>query len=47
MKMMSINMQCLFLFQEHGHTPYVVLLLKYLNKWKAEVGLEENTKQYY
>ncbi|CAH3109156.1 unnamed protein product [Pocillopora meandrina] len=22
--------------QEHGHTPYVVLLLKYLNKWKAE-----------
>ncbi|XP_015754428.1 PREDICTED: NEDD8-activating enzyme E1 regulatory subunit-like [Acropora digitifera] len=24
--------------QEHGHTPYVVLLLKYLNRWKAEVG---------
>ncbi|CAH3176008.1 unnamed protein product, partial [Porites evermanni] len=22
--------------QEHGHTPYVVLLLKYLNLWKAE-----------
>ncbi|KAK2574020.1 NEDD8-activating enzyme E1 regulatory subunit [Acropora cervicornis] len=22
--------------QEHGHTPYVVLLLKYLNRWKAE-----------
>ena len=26
-------------FKDHSHTPYVILLLKYLEKWKHEVGL--------
>ena len=28
----------IFYFKEHSHTPYVIILLKYLERWKQMVS---------
>ena len=33
----SILTLVIFIFQEHMHTPYLVIDYKFLEKWKAEV----------